>query len=168
MDLDLRIRGDARLRSVAAQIRATGDKGLGREMARGLRQATEPIKKGIAASAAATMPAAGGYEALLSKSLRWRVNVRSGAQIANVVLTTYADGTKEKRDLRRLEAGELRHPVWGRKRRLKSGKAISNPWAITKIKSGFHKRGTDYAADAAEKEMAAVLDDLAARLAGGS
>ncbi|BCJ45314.1 hypothetical protein GCM10010168_85830 [Actinoplanes ianthinogenes] len=167
MDLDLKIRGDRRLREVAAQIKAIGDKGLGREMAAGLRKATEPIKKGIRTSAEQTMPASGGYSALLSKSLRWRVNVRPGARIANVTLTTTADGTKEKRDLGRLEAGELRHPVWGRSRKLKSGKRKSNPWATTTIRAGFHKRGTDKAADVAEKEMAEVLDGLAAKLAGG-
>lgn len=167
MDLDLRIRGDDRLRKVAAQIREAGDKGLGREMSAALRKAAEPIKAEIRKSAESTMPVSGGYSALLSKSLRWRLQVRSGARIANVTLTTTADGAKEKRDLGRLESGELRHPVFGRSRKLRSGKRKSNPWATTKIRPGFHKRGTDKAGDAAEKEMGAVLDDLAARLAKG-
>jgi hypothetical protein len=168
MDLDLRIRGHAQLRAVAAQIKAIGDKGLGREMAKRLRETTEPIKAAIRTSAEATMPASGGYRATLSQSLRWRLQVRSGAQIANVTLTTTADGVKEKRDVGRLEAGQLRHPVFGRSRKLKSGTTVSRPWSTTKIKPGFHKRGTDKAGELAEQAMGEVLDDLAARLAGGN
>jgi hypothetical protein len=70
-----------------------------------------------------------------------------------------------------LERGILRHPVFGRSRRLKlgtrAGTIIGNPWAVTTIRSGFHERGTANAMDAAQAALAEVVEDYAGRLAGG-
>lgn len=169
--LEARITGSAELRRLATSIRATGDKGLGREMSAGLRRASEPVKVSIRDSAEDTMPERGGYKAQLSRSLRFRTQLHAGVRTASFRLFTYADGTNERRDIRRLELGELRHPVFGRSRRIRvgvrAGTAQPNPWTVTKITPGFHRRGTEKAADAAEREMATVLDEFAQRLAKG-
>lgn len=163
--VDVRITGGDQLRKVAAQIRATGDKGLGREMAKALDKAIEPVKAAIDASAEQTMPS--GYKADLTASLKHRRTLRSATRTASVRLTTSAKGEKESRDLVALERGMLRHPVYGRFRRLKTGRRKANPWAVTRIRAGFHARGIEDAADEAEKKLIEVLDDLADRLAKG-
>lgn len=168
MSLEIRVEGVAAFHRVAAQIRAEGSKDLSKRMAAGLATAVEPIEKAIRAEAVATMPSSGGYASLLSKSLRFRKASRAAAQTASYRLITYADGTRQRRDIVALNRGSLRHPVFGRSRRLtvgpRAGTLRANTWAVTHIRPGFHDRGTESAMDAAHRQMAIVLDELAARL----
>jgi hypothetical protein len=164
MGLEFRIEGAATLHKVAAQMRAEGRKNLARELGTALSKAADPVKLSIRTEAEATMPSRGGYEVLFSKSLRFRLERRNGAQQASAKLITYADGTSERRDIGALEAGRLRHPVYGRGRRLKSGSHKANPWAVTSIRAGFHKRGTAHAMDEAQKQLGKVINDYAERL----
>jgi hypothetical protein len=154
MSLDVQILGGDQLKKLAAQINASGERGLGREMANGLRKASKPVQRSIS-SEYEGLPAGGGYKALFSQSLRFRTQLRTGARQASFRLTTFADGKGERRDIDSLEDGELRHPVYGRRRR---------KWSTTRVRGGFHRRGTDNAADLAEKEMSIVLRDFAAKL----
>jgi hypothetical protein len=156
MGLDVRISGAEQLRKVAAQIQATGDKGLGREMGRALNKAIEPIKTAIAESAAETMPS--GYRGVLTASLKHRRTQRTAARTASLKLTTFAPGKRERRDVVRLNKGQLRHPVFGRRRK---------PWTTTAIRPGFYDRGTKGAMPEVEKRLGEVLDDFARRLAKG-
>jgi hypothetical protein len=70
-----------------------------------------------------------------------------------VRLTTYAKGKKERRDLPSMNAGRLRHPVFGR--RSAKGKRTRGHH-----RAGFYDRGTAKAADEAEKQLLVVLDDF--------
>lgn len=168
MALEIQISGAATLHKVAAQIRAQGSKDLSRQMGTALGKAADPLKVSIRAEAEKTMPGRGGYSAVFSKSLRFRLERRNGAQQARVNLVTYADGQGERRDIRSLEGGRLRHPVFGRGRRIKRGPTAgthkANPWAVTSIRPGFHKRGTDHAMDEAQKQLVDVVEDYAHRL----
>jgi hypothetical protein len=164
MGLDFQVDGQAQLRKLAAHIRATGNKGLGREFARALEKAVEPVKKSIVASAEQTMPS--GYRETLTRSLKHRRTTRASARQASVRLATYGDGKSERRDLPALNKGTLRHPVFGRSRPTRKGRK-SNPWAVTSIRAGFHDRAIEDAGDKAEQALRGVLDDFAERLAKG-
>jgi len=161
---EIRIEGAATLHKVAAQMRAEGRKDLSRTMGAALSKAADPVKLSIRTEAEQTMPKSGGYSGLFSKSLRFRLDRRNGSQQARAQLITYADGTSERRDIGSLERGRLRHPVYGRGRRLKSGSHKANPWAVTSIRPGFHKRGTAHAMDEAQKQLGKVITDYAERL----
>jgi hypothetical protein len=100
------------------------------------------------------MPKRGGYAGEMSRSLRFKTQKRTGGNSASYTLLTYADGKAERRDIRALEAGNLRHPIFGNR----------NAWALTKIRPGFHKRGTDNALDEATKQMGEVVRNFSARL----
>lgn len=164
MGLDIRLAGVDEVLKLAKQIKATGDRGLGREMARALNAAIDPVKESIATEAGRTMPS--GYRATLTASLRHRRTQRTAAREASLRLTTVGEGRKEQRDLVRLNKGELRHPVFGRSRKTKRGRR-KNPWATTEIRAGFHDRGVKDAGPEAEKRLEHVLDDFADRLAKG-
>lgn len=164
MGISVQIGGIPEILKLSAQIKATGDKGLGRQMGRAISKAMDPVKGSITASAAQTMPS--GYGPTLTRSLKHRTAVRNTARTASVRLTTSAKGESESRDLPALEAGNLRHPVFGRSRPTRRGRK-ANPWALTRIRSGFHERGTRRAADLAEKALAGVRDDFADRLMKG-
>lgn len=162
--IDARITGAQQLREVAAHIRNTGDKGLGRQFSKALERAVEPVKKSIAESAERTMPS--GYAPTLARSMKHRRSTRSDARRATVVLATYADGKKERRDVPAMNAGRLAHPVFGRTRETRAG-LIPNPWVRQRIRAGFHERGTEKAGDEAEKQILIVVDDFVQRLAEG-
>jgi len=166
MSLTAEIQGRAQLRRLAAAVKATGDKGLGKEMSAALRKATKPIEAAIRSEAEAVMPSQGGYRGVLSKSLKVRVSQRIGSRRAALELKTFATGTKERRDIGALNKGVLRHPVYGRSRPTRFGRQ-TNPWSVTRIRPDFHGRGTARAADDAQRELGKVMDDFAARLAKG-
>jgi hypothetical protein len=166
--LDARITGAAQLRQVAKAIKAAGDKGLSKELSAALRKAGgKPVQAAIRREADAVMPSRGGYQGDFGRSLRFRTTIRAAGRTASVRLVTFADGTRERRDIRALDRGLLRHPVYGRSRRLRGGARQANPWAVTRIRSGFHDRGTARAADDAEREIGVVLDAFADRLLKG-
>lgn len=154
--IDARVLGAQQLREVARHIRNEGDKGLGRQFGRALEKAVEPVKKAIDESAEHTMPS--GYAPTLTRSLKHRRSTKTDTRQATVRLATYGEGRKERRDLPALEAGRLRHPVFGRSR---------SPWAQQRIRAGFHERGTKDAAVEAEKQILVVVDDFVQRLAKG-
>lgn len=152
MTLEVKIEGAATFAKVAAQIRAEGNKPLARQMGAALAKAVQPVKASITKEAAVAMPS--GYTGLLTGSLRHRISRRTAGQQAQVLLATYADGKKERRDIGSLEDGALRHPLFGRKKK----------WYVTTVRAGFHKRGTENAMDEAVDAMEQVVDDFAKRL----
>jgi hypothetical protein len=170
VSLEVRIEGAATFKRVAAQMRAEGRKDLSRAMGAALTAASIPVQEAVTDEAGAVMPSRGGYRDLLTGSLKHRLTRRLGGQSARLILTTYAEGTKERRDIVALNKGTLRHPVYGRSRRIKRGKragtSIPNPWAVTKIRSGFYDRGTAQAMELVQAAMVGVIEDYAARLAG--
>lgn len=167
MAVELRVEGGATLRRVAARMRAEGRKDLTREMGEALSKATDPIRESIRASASEVMPREGGYQAAFDKSLRFKRTTRDGGTESSLILYTYADGTSERRDIRALDKGNLRHPVWGRSRPgPRKGERVANPWAVTSIRAGFFKRGTDGAMDEVQKNLQKVINTYAQALTG--
>lgn len=162
--IDVRVLGAQQLREVAKRIRSEGDKGLGRQFGKALNNAVEPVKKSIEESAGQTMP--NGFAPTLTRSMKHRRSTKTDTRKATVVLATYADGKKERRDLPSMEAGILAHPVFGRARITRKG-VSANPWVQQPIRAGFHERGTEKAGDEAEKQILVVVDDFVERLAEG-
>jgi hypothetical protein len=154
MSLEVRISGASDFKKLATQIRTEGRKDLSRQLDKALAETVVPVQKSIKLESAQTMPKRGGYAGEMSRSLRFKTQKRTGGNSASYTLLTYADGKAERRDIRALEAGNLRHPIFGNR----------NAWALTKIRPGFHKRGTDNALDEATKQMGEVVRDFSARL----
>lgn len=152
--LEARIEGAAEFKRVVAKMRAEGNKDLSRTMQTALTEATKPVQLAIKREAEAAMPSRGGYRAVLSKSLRWRTSKRASGQSASFILRTYAEGKRERRDIRRLELGELRHPLFGRRAR----------WYVTSVRPGFHERGTDQAMGEAQDALSQVVEQYARKL----
>lgn len=165
--MQVRFTGSLELRRVAAGIKAAGDKGLGKEMSAALRKAAKPVAESIKTTLVKSMPHRGGYQATVAKSVRFRTQVRSGARSGSVRIITYVDGKAERRDIRRLDKGELRHPNWGRSRTVRGKGRVPNKWSTTKVPAEFHRRGTEKAADEAEKQLQDVIDVFAKRLLEG-
>lgn len=163
MSLEIRVSGGAKLELAAKQIKAVGNRGLGQVMRRRLEEAAKPLEIAVRAEAERVMPS--GYRATFTAALRFKKTIKASARTAEVVFRTYADGKGERRDVNRLEAGQLKHPVFGRARRTKAG-LVKNPWATTRIRAGFWTRPVDENLPKVRDALISVLDDVIAELKG--
>lgn len=122
-------------------LKAIAAAGLGKDLSKGLRKAVKPLRPAIQTEAAARLPKGGGYGAVMSKSVRARTTVREDRLRALISVTIYSAGKKERRDIVKIDRGELRHPVFGRSRRLRrgvrAGTYIRNPWTATTVPPRF-------------------------------
>lgn len=161
--MDVRVSGAEQFHALSKLFREL-DKGFGKEMSTALGKAVEPVGKAIDKEAGEVAPS--GYRGTLARSLKHRRSLRNTRTSASVRLTTYAKGEKQNRDLPAINRGDLRHPVFGRVRKTKTGPK-RNPWAVTRVRAGFHDRGIAKAADEAEKQLWTVLDKYQQIVSGG-
>lgn len=148
------VSGDASFKRFAVACDKASGPGFERHMDRGLREAGEDLGHAVRATTDIFMPS--GYEDLFRSRLMSKVEILHGAR-RGMRLTMYARGKVTRREVERLEQGMLRHPVFGRTRRLKSGLLMKNPWSAQKIRSGFFSTPIKYATPQAIKRLDAAL-----------
>lgn len=151
MGMEVRITGGKDLYSVSQALKKLGDQGLGKQMAKGLQNASKHLRPAIRASAQTLMPHAGGYAATLSKSLKFRQSVQTSRTTARVLFRVHADGRRERRDVPSLNRGRLRKPLYGNR----------NRWYDQRVRPGFVDRPVDRLAPFIAKEMQSVVDYVA-------
>lgn len=154
MGVEVRMAGAAGLDKVVHDLRRLGNRGLGQQMAKGFRAATNPLRKDITAEVPKAMPS--GYAPALAKSLRFRQSVQSGRTTARVLLRVHADGQRERRDLPALNQGILRHPVYGNR----------NRWVAQRVRRGVVDRPVDRLGPEIRRQMDAVVAYVADQLKG--
>jgi hypothetical protein len=178
MGMEVRVTGGRDLLAVSKALKKVGDKGLGKQMGKALRDATQPLRRDIKTSAGALLPHSGGYAALMSKSLRFRQQVKETRTTARIAFKVWAVGPREERDVRAVNAGRLRHPVHGKRRYIKwrtrpdgtrvripdPGEPRLNPWVAQKVRPGFVDRPVDRLAPDIARRMNAVVEYVADQL----
>ncbi|MGN9802068.1 hypothetical protein [Micromonospora sp. L32] len=137
------------------RLRETGNEGLGKGMAAGLRLAAAPLKPAVLAEVPRTMPS--GYAPVLSRSLQFRTTVRAFKHVARATWRVYGDGRRERRDVPALNRGVLKHPTFGRR----------NQWVAQSVRRGFVDRPADRLAPAVRREMNVVIDKVAEKILKG-
>lgn len=163
--MDLHISGAREFFLLAADCRDAARTDLERELRAGLRRSVQPTQQAIRSAAERTMPAAGGYRAVLTPALRVTPKALS---VLGIQLTVAARGQGEDRDVKRLDGGELRHPVFGRSRRgRRRGERIANPWSVTSIPPGFATKTFERQADAIVGRLGEAMQVVADKIAGG-
>lgn len=111
----------------------TADRPLRRETTKALNDAAKPLQDAVGANARAELPSSGGLGARVA-GMRYRVQRRGGRAGASIVIV----GTLGKQtgggqvDLKRMNAGRLRHPTYGRR-----------PWVAQSVASGWWDKGAD-------------------------
>jgi hypothetical protein len=104
------------------------------------------------------------YAAELVPSLRFRTNTAVSGSTVRVTVAVMATGRGgSARQVGDLEDGDLRHPVFGRRR--KSGRP--NPWAHQRVKPNFVSEPMTEAAPAVRKEIEAAVDRVLTQITGG-
>jgi hypothetical protein len=156
--------GGAELRYVAGKLRKAAARDLIRELRRGQRAAFAPLEKEIKVEAGATLPKRGGYAAVMARTVKVSVSVRTKADPA-VVARVYARGRAEHRDVVAVNKGILRHKLFGRATyRSRSGE-IKSGWSTTHVRSGFVDRPIDRVSDRVLRESAEAAAQVMRQIA---
>lgn len=156
MALSIKATSSRDLTTVRRNLRQLGDRGLSRQMARGLQRAAVPLKPAVQRKAAELLPS--GYGPLMSKSLRVRTQVRERRGAASVTIRVFGAGKRENRDVVRVNKGVLRHPIPAGRR---------HPWVNQPVRRGFVDRPVDGLGPDVAREMRAVVDYIADQITKG-
>jgi len=123
--------GSAQLAALAVRLKVVGDKTLRRELLRGLKSGADPLVKKVADAARSQLPHGGGLNEQVAGQ-KVKVQVRTGARTAGVRLTTTAPDTSQT------DAGFVRHPVFGNRKKWKTQQipAAKGWWSQTLADGG--------------------------------
>ena len=152
MPVDLRVSGVDDLERIAAEIKETGDRGLRKDLLRGINRALKPAKAAVKEAARRELPHHGGLDEFVASS-RIGSSTRSSGRNPGVRLT----GKKSGHDLRAIDRGRLRHPVFGNR----------NAWVTQEVKPGWWSQTLQEQAPEVRHEVVSALDEVARRLANG-
>lgn len=153
MDDVIRVTGADDLERLGRQLKDIGDKELRRDMLRGIRRATLPIRDDIRDSARQNLPRRGGLNDWVAD--RSKVSTRTSTSGKNVGVRIVAD--KKGSDLAAINRGRLRHPVFGNRK----------VWVTQMVTAGWFDRGAEKSAAPTQRELVQVFDDIAERLERG-
>ena len=153
--IGLAMTGGPELRYVAGLLRKAAVKDLKAEMRKGQRKAFAPLEKDIKLEAAAALPHLGGYAAVMAKAVK--VSVRTGFATTVFTVRIYARGKADLRDVRAVNNGIVRHPLFGNRRR----------WYVTSVRPGFVDRPVDRNWDRVVDESADAVGRVLLQIAKG-
>lgn len=144
MAVELRITGADDFARLSRRLREAGDKGLRKELLKGLQTAAKPAKDDVKRSFATRLPRRGGLAGVMARS-RVSLRTRTGANPSIRIVAT------SPHNVRAMEAGTIRHPVYGNR-----GK-----WASQSIQPGVFTDPIEARAPEVRREMVKVMKTVA-------
>ncbi len=136
------------LRVIAGRLRKAAARDLTYELRKAQRKAFQPLQKEIKAEALTTLPKRGNYNVIMSKAVKVTVTTGVGRTALNA--RVFAKGKTEERDVRQVNAGVLRHPVFGHRKN----------WKTTRVRAGFVDRPVKALSDRVLRECADAAQKL--------
>lgn len=152
--IEVELRGTAELRRAAADLRAA-DKLLDRRIDRNVRGIGARFATDVRDGVPHYMPS--GYSPTLAGAVKVATSIRRVGRGAGVKLRIWAAGKTDERDVRALNDGRLRHPLWGRR----------THWYVTTVRPRFVDDPRDRLAERAHDELLAAVDEAAAVVTKG-
>lgn len=149
---ELRVDGANQLVQISRALK-TADPLIKRELAAGIREATAPIKKEAEAELVAVLPSRGGAAADISADTKVVTQRLAGRAGPGIRLRA-----RSRRNVRRIDRGRLRHPLFGNK----------GHWFTTNVRPGWFSRPVLDAGDDLRKELSSRLDKVAQMIARSS
>jgi hypothetical protein len=147
------IEGSENFKAAAQALNAAADKGLRTELYAAFRAAAKPLGEKVIAQGAAEMPKAGGLSARVAAAKVAQSNATTGKN-PKVALSLK---TREGYALKKFDAGEIRHRVFG-----------SGRWVVQKIRPGAFTRPFEAGAGDVRKEVLKALERVAEQIRSGS
>lgn len=142
---DFRVTGADQLARAGRALRAQGEAGKGqrKELFKAIQRATRPLKDDVKQAALRDLPRRGGLNRAVASS---KITTRTRTGGRNVGVRIVAAG-KTVRDLRSLDRGRLRHPVFGNR----------EVWVNQAIRPGWFTRPLEEGAPAVRRELIAAM-----------
>lgn len=162
--MDVSVVGEKNLFRLAHNLHAAGQKGLKRELDKASRQAGDVIAKEVQNHTRDYIPA--NFERRFDTAFVAEVQVRLIAG-RRITVVFYARGKTVRRDIRAINAGRLRHPVFGRFRRLKNGSRQANPWVVQAIRPGLVDEPAKRAMPKAVKKIEDAIERVTQQIVRG-
>lgn len=155
--MEIDVRGAEGLALVATAVRRLGtDRTIVNEMAKEIRAAVPPVRKGFKANALAYLPRRGGLGAWVARA-KVTARIRRSASNAGVTLVAGRNSQGGRTDMKRMDAGKTRHPMWGNR----------SAWAPQTVKAGvFTDAVTDEGAQAFREATVRAVDNAVVKVLG--
>lgn len=147
---DFEVRGANQLEEVARRLKAAGAGDLRKELLAGIRAANKPVIAEIRASARENLPKSGGLAALIASSSYGTRTRTSGNSVGVQIRGT----SRSVKGLRALNAGRLRHPVFGNR----------STWVEQSVTPGFFSKPIEKSKEELRHGIETVLADIAKRI----
>jgi hypothetical protein len=160
----VQVTGQKDLYRMAHNLHAAGQKGLKRELDKASRQAGNILADEVRKSTKAYIPQK--FESGFDTAFETKVEVRLLAG-RRITVVFYARGKSVNRDIRAMNAGRLRHPVFGRFRRLKDGSRQANPWVEQRIRPGLVDEPAERAVPRARKKIEDAIERVSQQIVKG-
>lgn len=142
--IEVEVEGAENLATLARALKQLGAKDLRRELYSGIQRAAKPTKGKVLASARSSLPSSGGLAALVAAS---KVSTRTRATGKNPRVTIEA---RNGHDVRSMNAGRLRHPVFG-----------TRAWVTQSIPAGWFSDPIEDEAPAMRREIETTMRRVA-------
>lgn len=107
----IEVSGAEQLAALSKRLKEAGEKGLQRELNKGIREAVEPFREAVRQSALNKLPRKGGLAQRVADQVVPRPRKVNNSK--GVGLRLIATGRQGMRSLAALDAGKIRHPVFG-------------------------------------------------------
>ncbi len=168
----INVHGGDRFRVVARRLRTAADrKDLVRELRVAILDAVPGLKDAVREGAPGYLPDT--YAAELVPSLRMTTSTTTSGDQVTVRISTTAQGRGgNPRQVGDLEAGRVKHPVFGRSRALKRHavhRATSrlNPWVTQAVKPKFVTEPMEAGRPGVRREIEAAVDRVLDKITKG-
>jgi hypothetical protein len=149
------VRGAEQLAALAKRLKDAGEKDLRRDLMTALTKSTEQLRKrSLPASARRTLPRKGGLNELVARSKMTSTRRTSGRQAGLRVVAR-----NPNLQLRKLDEGQVRHPVFARGGR-------PRVWVRQSVRPGWFTIPTETAAPGIRAEVEQAMTTTAARIEG--
>jgi hypothetical protein len=130
--------GAAKIRLIGLALRRLGaDRQIVNDMAKEIRRSGPAIRREVRAHILAELPKSGGLNEWVARA-PVRLVVRRGANTAGVSVRVGRNSRSGRADLKGLDAGGVRHPLWGNRKHW-YGQAVT-PGSISE---GISEEGSD-------------------------
>ena len=152
--IDIRIEGAEQLAALAKRLKQVGDKELRRELMRGIQRSTKPLRPAVQASARSRLPQRGGLAAEVGAA---RVRTRTRTAGEHVGVRVEVSSPRGDIDMRAIDRGRLRHPVFGHRDR----------WVTQRIDAGVISDPLEDQAPQVRREVLAAMESVAEKITRG-
>lgn len=102
-----------------------------KQIGKAVRKPIPLVRKAIRDRALATLPKRGGLNRWVAAAIMKARITDTGAGV-RIHLSAGRDSARRRSDLKRIDAGRVRHPAWGRR--------TKGSWSVTAVEPGFFSK----------------------------